>query len=725
MEELVRLAKKSKFDDVESGWMQALEGDAVPWEGLLEVAEVLVRRKRADLAESLVWYLVTQLKERKALRAALAAASRGCTLIPESDMMRDEVKGLYPQVHGGAQTSEALLEMTLGDRSMPLDVAVRRLESLQRLTPGTYVRADPAAKLGRVERLDAERGRLIIAFEEGTREYDAASVERLALVEPNDLRALAIFERDRLAALAKENPEELIALALNTFGKRVEPNRLRLYVEPVLGTTTWSKWWASVKRIALDSPVIGLTEGKPSNLFLRSRPVRREERLRVAFEAATIADRLAIALKVLDETTQDADARRELLEHLGREIAGLLDAPADISRGDALAVLAVLDLIERHAPDVSVPPHPSAERWIEGEGLAEVLCSGLGEGRLLTEVLEALRRWLPERWRDVYARAMVRLPRTACESVAKHLADDGAWDAVAGAVREMSERPDCSAGALAWLWKACSSEGFGKVLADVDRVALLRRLLAAAASLGHAASGDKKVRQREVSQIRQVLLGGDKRALREAIENADADAVASILGLAERNSGLRQPARDELVRIIRACRPSLFRDQAPPWEDTVIYTTAAGIEKRRAQLDQIVKVRLPQVIKEIGAAARFGDLSENAEFTAAVEERGRLAKLSTGMQEELLRARPIGAETAASSHVNVGSRVQARNLQSGEIETLTFLGPWDADPAAGVYSYKAPLGLAFMGHRVGDKVTLRMDHNDERAWEIVEIAPAV
>ena len=724
MEELLKLAKKGQFGEVERGWMQALEGDVVPWQELIEVAEILIQRKRNDLCESLLWYLVVQLKEQDVPETPLAVALRGCTLLPESEVMRDEVTELYPGVHGDSQASEALLKMTLGNPVMPSDVAIRRLRLLERLTPGAYVRADPGARLGHVEGLDVERGKLVVAFEDGTKEYDAASAERLDLVEPDDFRALALFKRDRLASLARENPEELIVLALRTFGGRVELNRLRLYVEPVLRTTTWPKWWSAVKRVVQHSPVIGLTEGKPPSLFLHSRPVGREEQIRAGFDKAATRERLSMALQVIAEAPRNPDARRDLLEHFSQEIAGLLTASTATSRGETLAALAVLEAIERSCPDVRLPERPSANRWLEEAGLAETVSMELPEGEVLMAVLDGIRRWLPERWRDIYVSAMVTLPRNACEAVAKRLGDDGAWDALAGAAKAILERPDCSAGALVWLWKACSSRTLAPVLAEVDRTVVLRRILAVAASISHARAGSEEKRCREIAQIRQVLLTRDRSVLRHVIENADEDTVRSILSLVERNPGLAQPARSELALTIRGCRPSLFRKETPPWEEDVIYTTQAGLGKRKAKLDYILKERLPQVIKEIGEAARFGDLSENAEYTAALEERGRLATASAAMQEELERARLITAEMAATRHVGVGSRVLARNLASGEVETLRFLGPWDADPSVGIYHYKAPVGLAFMGRRAGEKVTFRGEES-ERSWEIIEIAPAV
>jgi len=78
---------------------------------------------------------------------------------------------------------------------------------------------------------------------------------------------------------------------------------------------------------------------------------------------------------------------------------------------------------------------------------------------------------------------------------------------------------------------------------------------------------------------------------------------------------------------------------------------------------------------------------------------------------------------AQGGTVTIGTTVRARRLSTGQEETLTFLGPWDADTQKGIYYYRAPLALAFMGKAPGDTVVLEAEAGQER-WEILEVKPA-
>ena len=138
----------------------------------------------------------------------------------------------------------------------------------------------------------------------------------------------------------------------------------------------------------------------------------------------------------------------------------------------------------------------------------------------------------------------------------------------------------------------------------------------------------------------------------------------------------------------------------------------------------IVKEEIPAVAKQIGEAASFGDLSENAEFTAALEKRDQLASRATGMENDLKMATVINYEMSGSGFVNVGTRVTTINEESGEEEVFTFFGPWDTDVEKKILNYQAPLSMAFMGSRVGDRVTFGKE-GVVRSWEVLAIESAL
>ncbi len=300
MDELLKLAKKEKLDELELAWAAAVAQEDADVNALLQAPRVLCSRGRSDTAETLVWYLVDALRERGALDQALDAARDGARMLPQSDVLREALAELYSEARSDRDDVEDLVRLTLRTSGLPADEALVALEKALALHPGSYVLDPRDGTVGRVEQFDAGKGGLVVNIGESEKPYSMAFVGRLELVDEDDFRALSIFERERVAKLAEEDPEELVQLVLATLGKRMEVRRLKLYLGPLVGS--WNKWWARAREVIKRSALIGMTEGKSPSLFLRKKPLTHGERLMRKFAGLQEPEqKLAMALHVMRE----------------------------------------------------------------------------------------------------------------------------------------------------------------------------------------------------------------------------------------------------------------------------------------------------------------------------------------------------------------------------------------------------------------------------------------
>ena len=720
MDDVLKAARKGKSETVEEAWMQALEQDEVPWEELIEVGRALCRGGNEETAESLLWFLISTLRESGQEADALKVALEGMQGLPTSDTLRAEAMDMYPNVHQD-EWHQSLLDLTLGNEDLDGAEAISRLHALETFSPGHYVRVDPGARIGRIKGLDPDKG-LEIQFESREQCFALDKLEELQDVPEDDIRAMVIFEKDRLARLADEDPVELLTLVLNTFGGRMNLKRLRRYVLPALKDTTWGRWWSSVKKRVERAPTVGMTGGSKPDLFVRSEPVTRAEQLRKEFDRTDREDKPSQALHVMKECPSDADGRSDLLHHVAGELTSLIDASDDDAM--KLGALAVLRQMAEQYPDLQSDMESIAESVLEQVNVEEAVISRLDNRRITRAVLERLPKWQPDHWPELFVRLIPNMPEAACRRCAERLQAAGHDDRLGEAANAVLRAPSPHAGAVMWLWKSVTGSSRSTVFADVSQLGVLRKLMSTLVSLARPGEMPKKKRKKLLSKARDALLSAGESAIEEAVSEASDDQISALMALVERNQGLTKRVRARAARSIRAARPELFRTSTPPWKQNVIYTTEEGRKARNEQYEYIVNERMPEVIKEIGEAAELGDLSENAEYTAALEERGRLSTQAATIKDELSRARIITEEMAASNRVTIGTRVKVRDIDSGEKRTLTFLGPWDAEPSDGIYSYQAPLSQKFMGKTPGDTVTVQRGGED-RTYEIEEIEPAI
>lgn len=136
------------------------------------------------------------------------------------------------------------------------------------------------------------------------------------------------------------------------------------------------------------------------------------------------------------------------------------------------------------------------------------------------------------------------------------------------------------------------------------------------------------------------------------------------------------------------------------------YLTKEGVEKYRAELKHLEGPVRQDLAKRLRAAIQMGDLSENADYSAAKEEQafieGRILEL-TNLLRDVIIIDDLPADVDA---VNIGCQVTIRESGEEDEETYMLVGPKETDPKNGRISFDSPIGSALMGHRVGDEVTV-------------------
>src|SRR5580704_610338 len=133
-----------------------------------------------------------------------------------------------------------------------------------------------------------------------------------------------------------------------------------------------------------------------------------------------------------------------------------------------------------------------------------------------------------------------------------------------------------------------------------------------------------------------------------------------------------------------------------------IYLTKKGFEDLQKEYDEMLNKRRPEVVERLSAAREMGDLSENAEYTAAREELSFIDGRIEELDELLKQAELIHDSHNKAQGVDLGSQVVVKIADKKE--TFTVVGEWEADPTEKKISHESPLGKALLGKSVGDAI---------------------
>ncbi len=134
--------------------------------------------------------------------------------------------------------------------------------------------------------------------------------------------------------------------------------------------------------------------------------------------------------------------------------------------------------------------------------------------------------------------------------------------------------------------------------------------------------------------------------------------------------------------------------------------TREGLERLKAELEDLKEIRRPAIVAAIAEARSHGDLRENAAYDAAKHDQAMNEKRIADL-EALVRNAVIldGTDRGGDrSTVRLGSTVVVE--VDGDEERYTIVGAIEAKPAAGLISNESPVGKALLGTRAGQRATV-------------------
>ena len=148
--------------------------------------------------------------------------------------------------------------------------------------------------------------------------------------------------------------------------------------------------------------------------------------------------------------------------------------------------------------------------------------------------------------------------------------------------------------------------------------------------------------------------------------------------------------------------------------------TVQGHKALAAEFEHRTSNERRRIIDAIAEARAHGDLSENAEYSAAKEQQslneGRIKELET----LLALADVIDVSKLSGDKVKFGATVTFIDEDTEEEKTYQIVGDPEADASAGRISISSPISRAMIGKEEGDSFEVAAP-GGARSYEIVKI----
>lgn len=132
--------------------------------------------------------------------------------------------------------------------------------------------------------------------------------------------------------------------------------------------------------------------------------------------------------------------------------------------------------------------------------------------------------------------------------------------------------------------------------------------------------------------------------------------------------------------------------------------TYAGLKEMEDELHELKVNKRKEIAQKIKEAREQGDLSENAEYDAAMDEQRDIEARIKELEKMLKNVEVVDEDEIDTKTVNVGCIVTVLDKEFNEEISYKMVGSKEADILKNKISNESPIGKALIGAKAKQKV---------------------
>jgi transcription elongation factor GreA len=682
----------------------------------------LCRAGKVSQAEGLAWAAIETIAARFPPDETLTMAGPFLLAVGESDELRARVAELYRSAYVDRDGLEGLLAESGLAGGRPVRRALRTLNLCLALREGDFLAARDDDRAVRVDQVDRKAWQFTVADTDGAQTLACVDLaDRFRLALENEYRVMRVFAPDDLAKQLQDDPTSIIIDICKEREGGIDSDRLEAMLVPrCVPEAEWKKWWAHARSALRRCPHIKIDGRSPHYLTYVETPIALEEGFIEEFQHThgPLAQ-----LEVVEKYLRECKARGEesSVEVLQRCHEALIERARRLTK-DGTVQAGPLWVVAARVGEAAKVAGPDEDGVLFFKTLTDLkgLFAQIENESLLDVACDYLSRARPESWSDELLALLPGFPLVSCDHVASRLVEAGKTSAdFERVVQEIMSDPVEHFGALLWLWDGPSQAAYIPVPPPVTLLSRVLRVLDESRRTEKVAG---KSTRKVGTRARAVLSARKYEQFDRCLDGLDANMASALRTQIKQLDNLGRAVREDLLSKLNRRFPPISAEPAvPPWaRSDVVYVTDAGLARKHEELDHHVNVKMKENARAIGRAAEHGDLSENSEYRFALEERDLLRARLAQMNAEMAAARLLSPNDVPTDHVGIGSKVIMRRVTDAWQYELSILGPWEADPSTGTFSYQTPVAQRILGKRIGD--TVEFDHTGAAGtYEVVAL----
>ena len=581
-------------------------------------------------------------------------------------------------------------------------LSTRSAQQLQKLEPGTFC-LHKSWGFGRVREWNLLLNQIVIDFASKKSHPMQAqyAAENLTPLSPEHFLVQKATNIESIKNLARENPIALVQNILESLDSKANAQQIGEWlIGDIFAEAEWRRWWESTRKALKASGAFSIPAKKTDPIQIRGEGVSLADELLSGFNKARQPKQQIAALEQIIKSPEQFKEPEKQLQPIVVAIENT--AARNQKMHPELAFELILgrdDLLARipslHTTHIGLT---LSKLIVDEEKRLTAILANLPAAKE-RRVLQALPSALGQGWTERALHLMESSHGRMVAQIPRILNDAGHQVELRTMLERSIHEHSATSEMLIWL---CSEKENWDELVNPD---LLWAILAALEREQHNSPGRASKLQKAVVEDRQ-LLG-------EMFKKTDIGAARDAMRRLQLTPLFDELTKRSLLARMVKVYPELenmIAGAQPQEKAAVLIVSWRSLERRRAEYEEIVKVKIPENRKEIAIARSYGDLSENFEFKAAKQMQSVLMRRKAELEQMLHDARGTSFENPDTSRVSIGTIVRLHNAERNREESYTILGAWDGDPDRHIISYQTAIGQALLGHEVGETISLMTEH---------------
>ncbi len=708
--------KNQQYDEITVLWNKLV---TVSWEDISffeRIERLLVESKQYDLAANLLKSLLTKYRDDENPDQSINIIKKILEYKPEDLQTRKELVRLYKIKYETHSQFEQFMKLSrLNNFKVPVKYAIQDFEKNIVFDKGNYA-YHMTWKLGKIEDIDSES--IVINFPEKDNHKMSIkmALQSLTPINKDHLYVLEYEEPEMIKNLFNEDFMGFFEVLIKSFEGAMLLSDIRKELVPkYVEDKNWSKWWSKTRTLIKKDPHFGFSEKKKDLIVLRDKPVTFGDELLNSFiKSDAFSEKLDLAIEFINNI--EPDEGTPLVQYI-------IDYFSDQLKGNSATKLILSYFILTGLSKFVDPKKLKLDvirlkviTFIKESSEIPIISVKITSYEYKKELVNLIQE-AREDWPQILLELLFETPLRIHRYIINILMQTHSYNVINAFISRIIGAGKQFPELYIWVAKNLFSKTWDYDWLDYSRESLIIGFFRLMNELKKLEIEGNRLKNMSLD----VLFGEEGELIRNIAKESDNSLMGKIFDLLSHVPFIEESQKEKFKTIVKSVRPDFQADQPQPIDDVdsmiseKLIVSREGFEKMKKELDRLANVEMIALSKELAVVSDpSGDLRENVEYNALIEKQQTLELSIQKLDDELKRADILDLNAIRTDTVGIGTRVEVKDSETGESNTYTILGPWDADFEQKILSYRSPIAKTLLGKKLGEDVTMKINDETKR-----------